>query len=124
MQLTESVGDDALSCQKAHEAQKLRLRQRPLLGDPDELRNRLLQRIVLIALRISELDGHGGIRAWRQLAQHLTANAAYHAAGQALAQGVEVPRPADFLAAVRVRRVPWNQPPLRFQSEVVDPVEQ
>ncbi len=57
-QLGQAVGDDALRGEQCHQAQELRLRERAPLRAAKDLRDRHVERVVLLHLLHGHLDGN------------------------------------------------------------------
>ena len=122
-QLGQAVGDDALRGEQRHQTQELRLRERPPLRAAEDLRDRQVERVVLVHLLRGHLDGNPRVGPRGQLREHLLPHAPDHAGGQTGPQRLEVPGAADLRLSVHGRGVPRGQAPFRLQRQVVDPLD-
>ena len=122
-QLGQAVGDHALRGEQRHQTQELRLRQRTPLRAAEDLRDRHVERVVLVDLLGGHLDGNPRVGPRGQLRQHLLPHASDHARGQTGPQRLEVPGAADLRLSIHGRGVPRGQAPFRLQREVVDPLD-
>ena len=122
-QLGQAVGDDALRGEQGHQAEELRLRERAPLCAAEDLRDRHVERVVLVHLLRGHLDGNPRVGPRRAAAKHLLPHAPDHAGGQTGPQRIEVSGAADLRCSIHGRGVPRGQAPFRLQRQVVDPLD-
>ena len=97
--------------------------ERTPLRAAEDLRDRHVERVVLVDLLGRHLDGNARVGPRGQLRQHLAPHAPDHAGGQTGPQRLEVPGAADLRLSIHRRGVPRGQAPFRLQREVVDPLD-
>jgi hypothetical protein len=121
--LGQAVAEDPLLGEQAHQAQELDLGQGPPSGRRRQPRDRRVEVVVGGALVGGQRDRDQGVATRWQLAQDLGPDPAQQARCQAHAQGVEVARADQLVAAIGPDRVPRSQAPARLEGGLVDPVE-
>ncbi len=124
-ELSEPVRDDALKKKEPHQAKELLLRERSVPRDAQDLRARLVERVVLGALLRRHLDRDARIGPTRQLFQHLATRAAHDDGRHARSERAEVLHAAVIVLRLRAPTLDMErlESPLRRQRDVVDPIE-